>query len=73
MFMETLNKICAWPNERPKLVGGAVVLLGLTHFGYGMGISDVGIGPSWLTIGNIAGATAVVLGGCMLLKKAGVA
>ena len=65
--METLNKICAWPNERPKLVGGAVVLLGLTHFGYGMGISDMGFGM--VTIGNVAGLVGVVVGGCMVLNQ----
>jgi|TARA_R110002074_G_scaffold168598_1_gene330025 hypothetical protein len=68
-MMQMLNKICEWPNDRPKLVGGAVVLLGLTHFGYGLGITDKPFMMSWLTIGNLAGVTAVLVGGCMLLKK----
>ena len=71
--MKMIKDICRKADDHKMLVGVGVLVLGATHFGYGMGISDVGIGPSWLTIGNIAGATAVVLGGCMLLKKAGVA
>ncbi len=70
-LQDTMNKVCAWPNERPMLVGGAVVLLGLTHFGYGMGISDKPLMWDWLTLGNVAGLTAVVVGGCMLLRKVG--
>mgnify|MGYP003654530858 CR=1 FL=1 len=57
------------------LVGGAVILLGVSQLGYGDSDSMIGkvmawgIGPSWLTIGNLAGVTCVVVGGCMLITK----
>ncbi len=67
--MTMLKNVCSWtdsPNGQ-IVVGASVLILGLTHFGYGMGISDMGFGM--VTIGNVAGLVGVVVGGCMVLNQ----
>ena len=46
------------------VVGASVLILGLTHFGYGMGMSDMLGG--W--VGTAVGAVGVVVGSCVLLN-----
>jgi hypothetical protein len=67
--MSMLRDVCNWTSSEngQVVVGASVLVLGLTHFGYGMGIGDMGIGP--LRIGTIAGAVGVVVGACVLANR----
>lgn len=46
------------------VVGASVLILGLTHFGYGMGMDDMLGG--W--VGTAIGAVGVVVGTCVLVN-----
>ena len=65
--MKMVKDICRKADEHRMWVGVGVLVLGLTHFGYGMGVSDMGFGM--VTIGNVAGLIGVVVGGCMVLNQ----
>ena len=65
--MKMIKDICRKADDHKMLVGVGVLVLGATHFGYGMGISDMGFGM--VTIGNVAGLVGVVVGGCMVLNQ----
>lgn len=47
------------------VVGASVLILGLTHFGYGMGVEDMLGG--W--VGKIAGGVGVLVGSCILVNR----
>jgi len=47
------------------VVGASVLILGLTHFGYGMGVENMLGG--W--IGKIAGGVGVLVGSCILVNR----
>ncbi len=64
-----MKDICSWtdgPNGQ-IVVGASVLILGLTHFGYGMGLGDIGIGG--ISVGMIAGTVGVVVGVCILANR----
>jgi hypothetical protein len=46
------------------VVGASVLILGLTHFGYGMGLESMLGG--W--VGTAVGAVGVLVGSCVLLN-----
>jgi hypothetical protein len=46
------------------VVGASVLILGLTHFGYGMGLEDMLGG--W--VGTVVGTVGVLVGSCVLLN-----
>tara|TARA_B100000029_G_scaffold314818_1_gene307235 strand:- start:1044 stop:1253 length:210 start_codon:yes stop_codon:yes gene_type:complete len=62
--MEMLNKMCKWTDDYPVVVGASVLILGLSHFGYGMGLE--GMLGGW--VGTVVGTVGVVTGGCVLLN-----
>jgi hypothetical protein len=47
------------------VVGASVLILGLTHFGYGMGVENMLGG--W--VGKIAGCVGVLVGSCILVNR----
>jgi hypothetical protein len=47
------------------VVGASVLILGLTHFGYGMGVENMLGG--W--VGKIAGGVGVLVGSCILVNR----
>ena len=62
--MKMIKDICK-RTETPNgqiLVGASVLILGLTHFGYGMGMGDMLGG--W--VGTVVGTVGVVTGVCVL-------
>ncbi len=64
--MKMIKDICK-QTETPNgqiLVGASVLILGLTHFGYGMGMGDMLGG--W--VGTAVGTIGVVVGTCVLLN-----
>ncbi len=64
--MKMIKDICK-RTETPNgqiLVGASVLILGLTHFGYGMGMGDMLGG--W--VGTAVGTIGVVVGTCVLLN-----
>ena len=62
--MEMLNKLCSWTDDYPVVVGASVLILGLSYFGYGMGLE--GMLGGW--VGTVVGTVGVVTGGCVLLN-----
>ncbi len=64
--MKMIKDICK-RTETPTgkiVVGASVLILGLTHFGYGMGMGDMLGG--W--VGTAVGAVGVVVGTCVLVN-----
>ena len=64
--MNMIKDICK-RTESPNgqiLVGASVLILGLTHFGYGMGMGDMLGG--W--VGTAVGTIGVIVGTCVLLN-----
>ena len=64
--MNMIKDICK-RTESPNgqiLVGASVLILGLTHFGYGMGMSNMLGG--W--VGTAVGTIGVIVGTCVLLN-----
>ena len=66
--MDMLNTVCGWTGSETGqiVVGASVLVLGLTHFGYGMGVGDWGIGG--ISVGTVAGTVGVVVGACTLIN-----
>ena len=60
--MEQLRKLCKWTDDYPVVVGASVLILGLSHFGIGMGLEDMLGG--W--VGTVVGTVGVVTGVCVL-------
>tara|TARA_B100000530_G_scaffold324118_1_gene260561 strand:+ start:546 stop:755 length:210 start_codon:yes stop_codon:yes gene_type:complete len=60
--MEMLNKLCSWTDDYPVIVGASVLILGLSHFGYGMGLEGMLGGY----VGTGIGIVGVVTGACVL-------
>ncbi len=64
--MSMIKDMCSWtdgPNGQ-IVVGASVLILGLTHFGYGMGLE--GMLGGW--VGTAVGTVGVVVGSCVLLN-----
>jgi len=64
--MNMIKDICK-RTESPNgqiLVGASVLILGLTHFGYGMGMGNMLGG--W--VGTAVGTIGVIVGTCVLLN-----
>ncbi len=64
--MKMIKDICK-RTETPTgkiVVGASVLILGLTHFGYGMGMGDMLGG--W--VGTLVGTVGVLVGSCVLLN-----
>ena len=63
---DMVNSVCKWTEGRNgrMVVGASVLILGLTHFGYGMGLEDMLGG--W--VGTVAGTVGVLVGSCVLLN-----
>ena len=64
--MKMIKDICK-RTETPTgqiVVGASVLILGLTHFGYGMGMSDMLGG--W--VGTTVGTVGVIVGTCVLVN-----
>ncbi len=67
--MSMMKDMCSW-TEGPTgqiVVGASVLILGLTHFGFGMGMGDMGFGG--ISVGMIAGTVGVVVGVCILANR----
>ena len=65
-MLDMIKDVCK-RTETPNgqiVVGASVLILGLTHFGKGMGAGDMFGG--W--VGTVAGGVGVVVGSCVLLN-----
>ena len=67
--MGIMKNMCSWTDTSNGqiVVGASVLILGLTHFGYGMGMGDMGFGG--ITVGTIAGTVGVIVGVCILVNR----
>ena len=64
---DMIREVCK-RTETPTgqiVVGASVLILGLTHFGYGMGVENMLGG--W--VGKIAGGVGVLVGSCILVNR----
>ena len=65
-MLDMIKDVCK-RTETPNgqiVVGASVLILGLTHFGKGMGVGDMFGG--W--VGTVVGGVGVVVGSCVLLN-----
>ena len=64
--MEIVKKMCSWTTDYPIVVGVSVTVLGLSHFGYGMGLENMLGGY----VGTAIGVVGVVTVVCVLANVA---